>query len=86
MMRTTLDIDEDILLAVKELAAAQETTAGKVLSQLARDRLSGQYPRAQEQLKVAEASAAQYGFVPFAAEGRLVTNELIHRIRDEEGI
>ena len=35
-MRTTLDIDDDVLLAAKELAAAQVTTAGKVLSELAR--------------------------------------------------
>ncbi len=35
-MRTTLDLDDDILLAVKELAQARGTTAGKVLSDLAR--------------------------------------------------
>jgi hypothetical protein len=39
-MRTTLDIDEDILQAAKELAAQQRTTAGKVLSNLARKALS----------------------------------------------
>ena len=35
-MRTTLDLDEDVLMAAKELAAARGTTAGKVLSELAR--------------------------------------------------
>ncbi len=35
-MRTTLDLDDDILQAAKELAAAQGSTAGKVLSDLAR--------------------------------------------------
>lgn len=35
-MRTTLDIDDDVLIAAKELAAAQGSTAGKVLSELAR--------------------------------------------------
>ncbi len=35
-MRTTVDLDNDILLAVKELAQARGTTAGKVLSDLAR--------------------------------------------------
>jgi hypothetical protein len=35
-MRTTLDLDDDILQAAKELAAAQGSTAGKVLSALAR--------------------------------------------------
>lgn len=35
-MRTTLEIDDDVLLAAKELAAAQKCTPGKVLSELAR--------------------------------------------------
>lgn len=39
-MRTTLEIDDDVLLAAKELAAAQGSTAGKVLSELARKALS----------------------------------------------
>jgi hypothetical protein len=38
-MRTTFDLDEDVLQAVKELAALQGTTAGKVLSALARKAL-----------------------------------------------
>lgn len=35
-MRTTLDIDDDILQAAKEIAANRATTAGRVLSDLAR--------------------------------------------------
>jgi hypothetical protein len=35
-MRTTLDIDEDVLQAAKELAAVRGRTAGQVLSELAR--------------------------------------------------
>ena len=35
-MRTTLDIDEDVLSAAKELAQMRGSTAGKVLSELAR--------------------------------------------------
>ena len=35
-MRTTLDIDEDILNAAKELATLRRSTAGQVLSELAR--------------------------------------------------
>ena len=38
-MRTTLDIDEDVLQAAKELAAARKSTAGKILSELARTAL-----------------------------------------------
>lgn len=39
-MRTTLDIDEDVLQAVKELAAATGRTAGQVVSELARKGLA----------------------------------------------
>jgi hypothetical protein len=35
-MRTTLDIDEDVLQAAKELAVVQGKTAGQVLTALAR--------------------------------------------------
>lgn len=38
-MRTTLDIDEDILLAAKALAEQKHITTGKVLSDLARQSL-----------------------------------------------
>lgn len=40
-MRTTLDIDEDILQAAKELARIEKKTAGQVLSELARRGLAG---------------------------------------------
>ena len=39
-VRTTLDIDEDVLQAAKELAASRGSTAGRVLSELARMGLS----------------------------------------------
>ena len=35
-MRTTLDLDDDILQAAKELAHSRGTTAGRVISELAR--------------------------------------------------
>jgi len=38
-MRTTLDIDDDVLQAAKELASNRSTTAGRVLSDLARKAL-----------------------------------------------
>jgi len=39
-MRTTLDIDDDVLQAAKELATLRGSTAGKVLSELARRALT----------------------------------------------
>ena len=40
-MRTTLDIDDDVLAAAKELAKARNSTAGEVISELARKALTG---------------------------------------------
>lgn len=39
-MRTTLDIDDDVLQAAKELAALHGKTAGQVVSELARRALT----------------------------------------------
>lgn len=43
-MRTTLDIDDDILEAVKEIASNRSATAGRVLSDLARAALEPTAP------------------------------------------
>lgn len=40
-VRTTLDIDDDVLQAAKEIAAGRRMTAGQVLSELARKGLEG---------------------------------------------
>lgn len=40
-MRTTLDIEADVLQAAKEIAAREGQTAGQVLSELARRGLKG---------------------------------------------
>jgi len=39
IMRTTLDLDADVLQAVKEIGALRGRTAGQVLSELARKAL-----------------------------------------------
>jgi hypothetical protein len=43
-MRTTLDVDDDVLQAAKEIAANRGTTAGRVLSELARKALQPKGP------------------------------------------
>jgi hypothetical protein len=40
-MRTTLDIDDDVLQVAKELARRERKTAGRILSELARRGLTG---------------------------------------------
>jgi len=72
-MRTTLDIDNDVLLAAKELAARQNSSAGKVLSQLARQALT-QTIDAQ--------SKTRNGFELFPSGGKIVTVELIEQLED----
>ena len=77
-MRTTLNVDDDILLTVKELARRDGRSAGAVLSELARKGLSAGAP------DTTVAGSGFYGFHPLPARGRPVTNELINRLRDEE--
>lgn len=43
-MRTTLDLDEDVLQAAKEIAELRGLTAGRVLSELARRGLESRRP------------------------------------------
>ncbi len=78
-MRTTLDIDDDVLLAAKELARREGATAGQVVSRLARLALnaSSREPAARE-------PATRYGIKPFPKRGGIVTNELIDRLRADE--
>ncbi|MBK7250184.1 MAG: ribbon-helix-helix protein, CopG family [Gammaproteobacteria bacterium] len=80
-MRTTLDIEDDVLAAVKELARREGRSAGDVLSALARRALTG----ARSESTVQEPRAL-YGFRPFPAGGKIVTNEQIDDLRDREGI
>jgi hypothetical protein len=40
-MRTTLDIDDDLLKAARDLARRRGTTAGRVVSDLMRQALTG---------------------------------------------
>ena len=77
-MRTTLDIDDDVLRAAKDLARRERTTAGRVISELARQALTGSTSG------TTTASKAVHGFRPFPKRGGLVTNELIDRLREDD--
>jgi hypothetical protein len=76
-MRTTLDIEEDVLFAAKDLARREKKTAGQVISELARKGLAG------AQAKTAHEPKAIYGFRPFPKEGRIVSNDLINKLRED---
>ena len=77
-MRTTLDIANDVLRAVKERARREHTTAGAVVSELLRQALTATPPHAGREPK------AVYGFKSFARRGAVVTNELVDRLRSED--
>lgn len=78
-MRTTLDIDEDVLQAAKEIARREHKTAGQVVSMLARAALNA--PRGVQSVREPR---AVYGFRPFPARGGIVTNELIDSLREDD--
>jgi len=84
LMRTTLDIADDVLFAAKELARREKKPLGQVISELAR-RAFTQSDAPWGTTGVAE-PLADYGIHPLPPRGVVVSNELIDRLRDEEGI
>lgn len=75
-MRTTLNVDDDVLLAVQERARRERRTAGQVLSELARQALTGP--------ALDDGGQSHHGFVPFPHRGPVVTNTLIDALREDE--
>ena len=78
-MRTTLDIEDDVLQAAKELARQEHSTTGRVLSALARRGLTS--PNAKR-----ISSRLRNGVPVIPSRGEIITLEQIQRIMDEEGI
>ena len=77
-MRTTLDIDDDVLQAARDVARREKKTAGKVISELARKALGA------SRLPPGRRAKPLHGFRPFAKRGGIVTNELIDKLRDDD--
>jgi len=77
-MRTTLDIDDDVLTAAKELARRRKTTAGAVISELTRQALTS--PPSIDRGE----TETMNGFRPFPKRGGVITNAAIDKLRDEE--
>ncbi len=77
-MRTTINLDDDVLLAARGLARRNRTSIGAVVSELARKGLNGDSYSGAE-----DANANFYGFRPLPKRGRPVTNDLIDQLRDE---
>ncbi len=75
-MRTTLNLDDDVLFSAHELAKLQKKTAGQVISELVRQALQARTTPSGE-------TEAVQGFRPFPARGALVTNEIVDKLREE---
>ena len=96
-MRTTLDIADDVLFAAKDFARRDKKTLGQVISEWGRAAL--QNPAVLQKATSAKAKSKQVlsdedqrfydlGFrtLPNREGVTGVTNELVNRIREEEGI
>jgi plasmid stability protein len=78
-MRTTVSLDDDVLLAVRERARREHRSAGAVLSDLARQALTSQRPAAQP-----AGAEDLHGFRPLPHRGEAVSNALIDRLREDD--
>lgn len=84
-MRTTLNIDEEVLMAAKELAYRQRVSLGRIVSGLLRQALTGQEVEVSVPSVTREGLAATVGFRPFPAR-QVATNAQVNTLRDEEGV
>ena len=78
-MRTTLDIEDDVLLAAKDMARREGLTAGQIISRLARVALTR---RVDPQPSPPTVS----GFRPLPARGVMVSNDQVNALRESEGV
>ncbi len=85
-MRTTLDIDDDVLAAAKSLGRRVGKTAGAMISELARSALgAGLLDGGRSNAARVAEPAAFYGFEPLPSDGQLITDEIIDRLREDAG-
>ncbi|MBN2336991.1 MAG: hypothetical protein JXP48_00510 [Acidobacteria bacterium] len=79
-MRTTLDIEDDVLQAAKEAAQRKGSTAGRVISTWARRGLA--LPQSERK----EGTRTRGGIPLLPSRGEVITLERVRKIRDEEGV
>lgn len=75
-MRTTVDLDDDVLLAVKERARRERRSTGAVLSELARKALIGLSPY--------DSGSEFHGFRPLPRRGGAVSTALVDQLREDD--
>ena len=79
-MRTTLDIDDDVLAIAKQRAKAERKSAGQVISELARQALAA--PR--ERLDFSKVEIVD-GIPVLPSRGGIVTKELVDKLIEQSG-
>lgn len=79
-MRTTINIDDMTLLAVKERAKREQVSVGELVSLLLRQALRGDHPSAVPEVE------AFYGFEPLPQRDEIISNEFIDLLREEEDV
>lgn len=75
-MRTTLNLDDDVLWAAKELAALRGEPVGRIVSELARKALAPEADRLAERNGVP--------LLPPRADARPVSLAVVNALRDDE--
>jgi hypothetical protein len=83
-VRTTLDIADDVLFAAKDVARHEKKSAGQVISDWVRSALLAR--AADGSAVLPNSPLARYGIEPLPARGGVVTEALINRLREQEGI
>ena len=79
-MRTTLDIEDDVLQAAKELAEREGSTAGRVISALARRGLMAPGRKTKPSL------STRGGIPLLPSRGEVVTLDHVRELMEQEGI
>jgi hypothetical protein len=82
-MRATLEIDDDVLEAAKRIADAERTSAGKVLSDLARRGLSDTPERGNQR---PVATAERNGWIVLSRRPGRVTDYQVERLSLESDL
>ena len=80
-MRTTLQLDDDVLAAARVLARQRRRSVGDVISDLARQALSGAVDRVAQNVLEQRSGLPQ---LPLKASGGVVDLERVNQLRDEE--
>lgn len=83
-MRTTLDLDDDVLQAAREHAARERRSLGAVISDLARESLRRPAPAAHARPGRQGRQGGRFAVLPPRDE--VVTLEHVRGLQDAEGI